>query len=408
MAEEYNIAVVGGGLAGTIAALAAAAEGWRVAFIAPPPPGDDLRTTALMTESIDMLSRLGVWDEVRPEAAALSTMRILDGTKRLFRAPPVSFHSSEIGLPAFGYNIPNAPLMKAASGRVDMADGIARIPHALVDAAATESGMRLTLDDGTMLTVGAVLAADGRKSTARDCAGITVRNWAYKQTAMVMNFSHRLPHDNISTEFHTEAGPFTQVPLPGRRSSLVWAMDPDEVAGVMKLERPDLNAKVEARMASILGAVEVEDGFQAWPMSSMIAQNFARGRTFLIGETGHAFPPIGAQGLNLSLRDVEMAIGRIRDVGGPAKADAAALSYDRARRADVSSRTFGVDLLNRTLLTSFLPAQMLRAGGLAALNSIKPLKQFAMREGMTPGWRKRSMLPDLADLKAGLREKVRR
>jgi 2-octaprenyl-6-methoxyphenol hydroxylase len=406
--EEFDIAVIGGGLAGSMAALAAAAEGWRVAFVAPPPPETDRRTTALMTESIALLTRLGVWDDVRPESAALSTMRILDGTKRLFRAPPVSFHASEIGLSAFGYNIPNAPLMKAVSARVDAVDSITRIPHALVDAVEADGSMRLTLEDGTVLAAHAVLAADGRKSKARDCAGIAVRNWSYRQTAMVMNFSHRLPHDNISTEFHTEAGPFTQVPLPGNRSSLVWAMDPDEVAGVMKLERGDLNVRVEARMASILGAVDVEDGFQAWPMSSMIAHNFARGRTFLIGETGHAFPPIGAQGLNLSLRDVEMAIGRIRDVGGPEKAEAAALSYDRARRADVASRTFGVDLLNRTLLTSFLPAQMLRTGGLAVLGSIKPLKQFAMREGMTPGWRKRSMLPDLGDLATSLREKVRR
>lgn len=406
--DEFDIAVIGGGLAGTMAALAAVAEGWSVAFIAPPPPGSDLRTTALMTESIDLLSRLGVWDEVRQESAALSTMRILDGTKRLFRAPPVSFHSSEIGLAAFGYNIPNAPLMKAATAQVEATDGIARIPHPLVDAVEDGGVVKLTLADGTVLSARAVLAADGRKSKARDCAGIRVRNWSYRQTAMVMNFTHRLPHNNISTEFHTEAGPFTQVPLPGNRSSLVWAMDPDEVAGVMKLERADLNTRVEERMASILGAVEVEDGFQAYPMSSMIAHNFASGRIFLIGETGHAFPPIGAQGLNLSLRDVEMAIGSIRDVGGPEKADAAALSYDRARRADVSSRTFGVDLLNRTLLTSFLPAQMLRAGGLAALGGIKPLKLFAMREGMTPGWRKRSVLPGLAGVAAGLREKVGR
>ena len=408
MVEEFDIAVIGGGLAGTMAALAAAAEGWSVAFIAPPPPGNDQRTTALMTESIDMLSRLGVWDEVRKDSAALSTMRILDGTKRLFRAPPVSFQSSEIDLPAFGYNIPNKPLMAAASAQVDATDAITRIPHELANAHEDGSVMKLTLEDGTVLTAHAVIAADGRKSKARECAGISVKNWAYKQTAVVLNFTHKLPHNNISTEFHTESGPFTQVPLPGNRSSLVWAMDPDEVPGVMKMERKDLNARVEKRMSSILGAVQVEDGFQAWPMSSMIAQNFARGRTFLIGETAHAFPPIGAQGLNLSLRDVDMAISRIRDVGGPEKADAAALSYDRARRSDVSSRTFGVDLLNRTLLSSFLPAQMLRAGGLAVLDAVKPLKIFAMREGMTPGWRKRSMLPNVAEMAADLRKKVGR
>jgi 2-octaprenyl-6-methoxyphenol hydroxylase len=113
MQAQYDIAVVGGGLAGTVAALAAAAEGWRVAFIAPKPPRQDGRTTALLSESLDLLSSLGVWDIVRPSSAPLRTMRILDGTSRLFRAPPVSFHSSEIDLDAFGYNIPNQPLFDA-------------------------------------------------------------------------------------------------------------------------------------------------------------------------------------------------------------------------------------------------------------------------------------------------------
>ena len=140
-------------------------------------------------------------------------------------------------------------------------------------------------------------------------------------------------------------------------------------------------------MASILGAVEVEDGFQSFPMSSLIAHRFGAGRTLLVGEAGHAFPPIGAQGLNLGLRDVEQAIAALAEAGGPVSAETAARRYDSQRRIDVSSRTFGVDLLNRALLTSFLPAQLLRAGGLAALDSIRPLKLLAMREGMTPGWR---------------------
>lgn len=405
MTEDiFDIAVIGGGLAGHLAALAAAREGWRVALVAPPAP-DDRRTTALLSESIAMLDGLGLWEPVRPEAAALATMRIIDGTRRLFRAPPVSFHAAEIGLEAFGYNIPNAPLLAAAADRVGNENLVSRIPHALVSARHEEDAVHLVLADGTQISALAVLAADGRKSTTRESAGIDIRQWSYPQTAVVLNFAHRFGHENISTEFHTEAGPFTQVPLPGNRSSLVWAMAPDEVDRVMALSREALNGEVERRMHSILGAVDVEDGTQAFPMSSLIARHFGKGRVFLVGETGHAFPPIGAQGLNLGLRDIDKAIERLRQAGGPAHAKAAALSYDQARRLDVSSRTFGVDLLNRTLLSDLVPAQLLRAGGLAAIGSITPLKIFAMREGMTPGWRGFSLRRTMRDR---LREKVRR
>ncbi|WP_394689555.1 UbiH/UbiF family hydroxylase [Hoeflea sp.] len=393
MQAHYDIAVVGGGLAGTVSALAAAAEGWRVAFIAPKPPRQDGRTTALLTESLDLLSNLGVWDVVRPSSAPLRTMRILDGTSRLFRAPPVSFHSSEIDLDAFGYNIPNQPLFDALHAAASSQGRIDRFEATLRTTEQGEEGMVLSLDDGTEIRAAAALAADGRNSTLREAIGIKVKTWSYPQSALVMNFSHRFPHGDVSTEFHTEQGPFTQVPLPGNRSSLVWAVKPEQVDDILALPRTQLNAEVERRMHSILGAVEIENDPQAWPLSSLIATRFGVGRTMLVGETGHAFPPIGAQGLNLGLRDIRQAIDALREAGGPDGAAQAVESYNRMRRLDVTSRTAGVDLLNRALLSSYLPMQALRAGGLAALSSIPPLRLLAMREGMTPGWRKSGPSP---------------
>ncbi len=388
MREQYDIAVVGGGLAGSVSALLAASHGWRVAFIAPEPPRQDGRTTALLSESIQLLSRLGLWADVRPVSAPLRTMRILDGTKRLFRAPPVSFRSSEIDLDAFGYNIPNQPLFDALQAATRQSELIDRYQSPLADAEQTDDSVNLVLEDGVRVSAGVALAADGRGSRLREAIGVKVKTWSYPQTALVMNFSHRLPHADTSTEFHTERGPFTQVPLPGNRSSLVWAVKPEEVDGIRGLSREALNREVESRMQSILGAVEVEGDIQAWPLSGLIAQSFGHGRTMLVGETGHAFPPIGAQGLNLGFRDIMQAIQSLKDAGGPQNAPQAVQAFSRLRRIDVTSRTAGVDLLNRTLLSSFLPVQALRAGGLAALSAIPPLRLLAMREGMTPGWRR--------------------
>lgn len=388
MREQYDIAVIGGGLAGSVTALAAAAEGWRVAFIAPQPPRQDGRTTALLSESIDLLTRLGIWEDIRPVSAPLRTMRILDGTTRLFRSPPVSFRSSEIDLDAFGYNIPNQPLFDVLQAATRGSDLIDRFESPMLEAEQSDDLVRLVLEDGTEITALAALAADGRGSKLRDAIGIKVKTWSYPQTALVLNFSHTIGHADTSTEFHTERGPFTQVPLPGKRSSLVWAVKPEEADGIVSLPGDELNAEVESRMRSILGAVQVEGDVQAWPLSSLIAESFGKGRTMLVGETGHAFPPIGAQGLNLGLRDIMQAIQAIIDAGGPQNAPQAVRAFNRRRRVDVTSRTAGVDLLNRTLLSSFLPVQALRAGGLAALSAIPPLRLLAMREGMTPGWRK--------------------
>jgi 2-octaprenyl-6-methoxyphenol hydroxylase len=199
----------------------------------------------------------------------------------------------------------------------------------LVNAEQSEDAVTLLLEDGTELKALAALAADGRGSRLREAVGINVRTWSYPQTALVLNFSHSIAHADTSTEFHTEQGPFTQVPLPGKRSSLVWAVRPEEVDSILALPRMALNREVETRMRSILGAVEVEGKVQAWPLSSLIADSFGKGRTMLVGETGHAFPPIGAQGLNLGLRDIMQAVSTIRDAGGPQNAAEAVRSFNR-------------------------------------------------------------------------------
>lgn len=399
--RTFEIAVVGAGLAGSIAAIALARGGRKVALVAPARSGEDQRTTALMDQSIGFLDRLGLWPAIEPSSARLSTMQIIDGTKRLLRAPTVAFRAGEIGLDAFGYNIPNNALTSVLDKALAEEANITLVPE---NAAVIEPGpdaVRLVLASGETIAAEFVIGADGRKSSTRESAGIGLRTWSYPQTAVVLNFAHSLPHRSVSTEFHTDSGPFTQVPLPGDRSSLVWVADPREAERLVALPLDELSREVETRLGSILGKVTVVPGVQAWPLSGMTATRYGAGRVALIGEAAHAFPPIGAQGLNLSLRDVmtlEDLLCRSTDAPIDARAGDA---FDRRRRPDVLSRTASVDILNRSLLSGFLPVQMLRAAGLHLLAGIAPLRQFVMREGVAPGL-------SLREFPSTLREKLRR
>ncbi|KAA1176848.1 UbiH/UbiF family hydroxylase [Rhizobium tropici] len=399
--KQIEVAVIGGGLAGMITAFALARGGRSVALVAAPHNKADKRTTALMDQSIRFLERLTLWERIAPSTAALTTMRIVDGTSRLLRAPTVSFRSSEIGLDAFGYNIPNAVLLDNLGEAIEAEGNISRIEATASEIAFRDDGVTITLDNGDSIEAAFVIGADGRNSMVRETLGIKTKGWSYPQSAMVLNFAHSLPHQNISTEFHTESGPFTQVPLLGRRSSLVWVQKPAEAAANAEKSLEELGRLVEERMQSMLGQVTIEDSVQVWPLSGMTAYRFGKGRAALIGEAAHVFPPIGAQGLNLSLRDI-LALSDIlcsrADQPIPATSGD---SFDRKRRADIISRTASVDLLNRSLLSDFLPVQMLRAAGLHVLSAIAPLRNIVMREGIEPGG-------SLRNFPSILREKLRR
>jgi 2-octaprenyl-6-methoxyphenol hydroxylase len=387
MTPSYDVAIVGAGPAGLAAAIALARDGVATCLVGKAAAPRDGRTVALLDGSVRFLAALGLWDKVAPHAAPFSQMRIIDDTDSLFRAPPLSFHASEIGLDAFGHNIENAIL-------VDLAAEHAReLPHLTVrsgmvaNVSPAPDAVALRLDDSTSLSAKLVVGADGRHSIVRQAAKIGVSTWSYPQMALTALLTHERPHGDATSEFHTRTGPFTLVPLPGDRSSLVWVTAPYAARRLMRLGDDDLGEAVARQAHRVLGAMRVDGPRGLMPLGGMAVTRLTGPRLALIGEAAHVFPPIGAQGLNLGLRDA----AALRDVlvdarqRGDDPGSAATLKrYADARRLDIGTRTAMVSGLNRALLTNVWPADLVRGLGMLALRVAPPLRNLAMREGVMP------------------------
>ncbi len=383
--HSSDVAIVGAGPAGLTAALALASAGVSVTLVGS--HAGDNRTTALLASSIAALETLGLWQDCVAQAAPLDIMRIIDDTGRLWRAPELRFVAAEIGLDAFGWNIENRHLVAALARHLAGRSNVTLLPQQASGVEFLDDAARITIEDGDTVDAGLLVAADGRRSLCREAAGIASTGRSYPQVAVTLNFAHARPHENISTEFHTPSGPFTVVPLPGRRSSLVCVVKPAEAADLAILDAAALNEEVERRAHSILGKVTVESGLGQFPLRIETAEKFAAHRLVLVGEAAHTIPPIGAQGFNLGLRDaatiaelVAEAKRNSHDIGG----EPVTIAYNRSRQADATARRLTADLLNRSLLSDFLPVQGLRGLGLYAIDRIGPLRRAVMREGVSP------------------------
>src|SRR5687767_10410336 len=363
---DTHIAVVGAGPTRLAAALALAQTGASVALIGPAPAksqaSGDTRTAALLDSSVAMLEALGVWEALLPHAAALKAIRIIDGSDGPLRSPELQFEAAELGLAAFGYNVANDLLVQALYRRAETT-----LAHLVPSAAeridlATQHAT-LTLADGTMLRCCLVVGADGRNSLCRRAAGIDATSQALDQGAIATSFEHDAPHRNISIEIHRSGASVTTVPLTTpRASSLIWVGPAVDIETLMHLSEEGFAASLAARLDGALGAIGAVGPRAGFPVVPLSTSSIADRRTALVGEAAHILPPIGAQGLNLGLRDAATLADCVRpalphaDPGAPSVLEA----YDRARRFDVLSRTVGVDMLNRSLLSGLIPLQAAR------------------------------------------------
>jgi len=390
MSSFYDVAVIGGGPAGLATAIAVAQSGAKTAIVARKAPYSDNRTTALLGESIDFLQSLNVWSDCQDKAAELRVMRLVDDTGRLIRAPEVCFSCDEIGLDAFGYNIENRVLVAALEDCSASFPNLTRFDSEAAAIDPADESVTIELINGESLSARLVIGADGRQSLCREATAIAVKRRELHQSALTFNVTHSRAHRNISTEFHTPQGPCVFVPLPGDRSSVVWVMEPKEADRLLASTDVGLSEAAEIRSHSILGKMRVEPGRSCFSLTIEQPAQFGKARIALVGESAHVLPPIGAQGLNMGLRDAADIARIVRDAlesGEDPGSTIVLKRYSSARRTDIMSRTLAIDLANRSLLSDFLPMQSLRAAGMHLIGWFGPLRRLAMREGLAPSWR---------------------
>ncbi len=398
MRETTDILISGGGVAGLAAACAFGTAGFRVVCVDPTPPvtdataeDADLRTTAFLQPSVPVFQAAGLWSRLEPHAAPLQVMRIIDaGGPEPEARLTKDFDASEISDAPFGWNLPNWILRREMVARlVDLPTVSFRPGTGFARMLVRKTEAIVTLTDGTQLSCRLVIGADGRNSPVRDALGIGAKTIRYGQKALAFAVTHDLPHQNVSTEVHRKGGPFTLVPLPDRNgrpaSAVVWMETGPEVARLSALPVPAFEAEMTARSSSILGPLTLETRRSVWPVISQIADRLSGPRTVLIAEAAHVLPPIGAQGLNMSLADLAallaLAEAHRNDPGHPDVTDA----FHRQRHLEVQARVTGIDLLNRASMAEAPVLRDLRAKALNALYSARPVRQMLMRAGLGVG-----------------------
>lgn len=395
---ETDILVAGGGVAGLCATAAFAAAGFDTICVDPVPPvtdinaaGADLRSTAFLLPSVALLKQSGLWQRLDKYAAPLRIMRIVDsGGENHGIREQANFDAHDIDREAFGYNLPNWLL------RREMVAHVTELPTARLESPVKVNRITprtnealVNLSDGRQVCAKMVVAADGRNSLIREQLGIDIKSWRYGQKALVFNVRCEYPHENVSTEIHRSGGPFTLVPLPDQdgvhHCAVVWMDTGANADSLQKMPEAEFNVALNLRACGVVGKLELASKRILWPIIAQRASYLYGPRTALLAEAAHVIPPIGAQGLNMSLADLATLVRlttEARDTGKDFGAPEVLKEYHSTRWPDMAARIKGVDVLNRAAMAESQNLRDLRRTGLKMLYGLDPLRKAAMKAGL--------------------------
>ena len=389
MKHDYDVLIVGGGLAGNCLALALQESDLKIAIVEAntaeqlrnSPAGD--RALALASGTVKMLDALGVWQQAKPAATAIDKIHISDqghfGKTRLSAA--------QEGVAALGYVITARDLESAVADLVEQA-GIKQIsPARVVGIASDESAAHISLKQGQEslnLSAKLLVGADGGQSSVRKLLGIEQSVTEYQQTAIVTTIKTAEAHDNTAFERFTSSGPLALLPFKDEYA-VVWTRHTDDAEQLMLGSEADFIESLQACFGYKLGQFSLTAPRRSFPLSLIRANSMYLGRAVIIGNAVHQLHPVAGQGFNLGLRDVvqlaEIILTTVEN-GADIGAQQVLEEYTRQRQKDHDTVINFTNSVVKLFSNEWLTLALARNTGLALLDFIPGAKKKLARYAM--------------------------
>ena len=387
-----DIVVCGGGLSGIICSLALSRLGISVCTIEKSKYDlqqiKDTRSTAYLVPSINFLAKTGIWEHLSNDINPLKILSIINSKNKYPFNQVLNethFNAKEISKDYFGYNISNYLTKKILINLIKKDELINFINDEIINIENFEKYLTINLKNKYSIKTKLLIGADGKNSFIRNYYNIKTQITNLEQKAVTFITHHKKPHNNISYEIYNTGGPFTTVPLKSnkeKKSAVIWVNDSIKINKLLSLNKLELQSEINKRSCNKLGEISIISDLQSSNVSTQIADKFVDHRMILIGEAAHALPPIGAQGLNLTIRDIRVIFELIRKYQDSIGSNEMVAEFNFKRFIDVKMRTTSVNILNKISHSDNLINLRARDFGLILLQKVKPIKYLLMRFGL--------------------------
>ena len=391
MEVDSDIIIVGGGLNGSLMAIAAANIGFSTIVLDSKDnevSGEnrfDGRSYALALSSVRLLTNLNIFKDIIDKSQPILDIKILDG--KLVQGPSqfsLHFDNNEIHDGPMGQMVEDRFIRKALFTKINKNEQIDYKFNSKVTEHKKQSGyISVTLDNGKKLDTKLLVGADGRNSELANRAEIKKSGWKYNQSALVCAIEHEADHNGVAWQYFMPSGPLAVLPMTGKRSCIVWTEQNANAKAINLFDETRYTKILAARLGNFLGKFKIIGDRHTYPLELSIADRFIDERLALIGDAAHSVHPIAGQGLNAGFKDIAVLAHIIQDAHHRGE-DLGSLGvlkrYEEWRRFDSAQLAYSTDLFNKLFSNENEALRLARNIGLKLLDSIPVAKRNIIKE----------------------------
>ena len=380
--QQFDLIIVGGGLAGASLAVALRDTSLRVALVESRPPtrpdGWDARVYAISPANVAFLERIGAWRHLDAERVApIRGMEV-----RGDAGGELAFSAYETGVEELGW-ILESSLMACEFWESAKRQGNLTLfcPARPRQLEFTPDAAVLELDDGASLSARLLVGADGRDSWVRQTAGLPAVNTPYDEKGVVANLLTEKPHRNVAYQWFRDDGVLAYLPLPGNRISVVWSTPDDHADELCSLPAEVFCDRLAEAGGYALGRLQLLTPPAAFPLRLMRVPQTVAPRLALVGDAAHGIHPLSGHGINLGFQDASELSALLaaaqpwQDIGG----ERFLQRYQRARREETLLMQATTDGLRHLFKNSPPGLRSLRNLGMSTTNQLSFIKNSLVR-----------------------------
>ena len=343
-----NIAIIGSGLTGTIAAISLAKAGSRVDLYERLTDEELVnrdRTYAITHSSRKVLEKIGIWSFISSDLVPFQLLNVIDYELNKH----IQFNISDLKnedrrYSAVGWIANHKKIMIAILEFISNIENINKIPTSVIR---------------NTNTYDLIIAADGSNSTTKKNLKTPSFSFNYDQTCITAKVLLRGVKSNEAFEILNKQGPLAVLPLGGDIFQVICSQSIKNSCYNLSLPKFLFLDYLSTILPYGIEADTIIDEPNSYPIRFLLNYCFHTGKYIFLGETAHTFHPVGGQGLNLCWRDVESITSLITSPIFKNNKFLIPFVYSFSRFIDILSISLLTDLLVRYSRSSsklfFLP-----------------------------------------------------